>query len=112
MEQHSLKNKGWFIGAFMEHPANKNNDVEIKYWELPKGSSDHPKKVSKTFECTVIIKGKTKAVIDDEEILLQAGDYVAIPPNTPNNVVLDIIEDCTGLTIKAPSNPDAKKVIE
>lgn len=104
-------NRGWIVGKFKDSKPRKNDDVEIKYWEFKTGPTDHPMKESSIIECTFILYGKTKALIDGNEVFLKAGDYVVIEPGTPNNLVAEILEDAAGLTIKAPSDPTAKKVL-
>lgn len=89
----------------------KNEDVEIKYWEFGIGLNDHPVKESAIIECTFILSGKTRGFIGGNEITLQSGDYVVIQPGTPNNIVAGILEPTAGLTIKAPSDPSAKKAL-
>lgn len=105
-------NRGWIVGKFKEDPPRKNNEIEIKYWEFSKGSTDHPMKESSIIECTFILKGRTRAIINNEEVILSAGDYIVIGPGTPNNTVAEILEDAAGLTVKAPSDPSAKKILE
>lgn len=95
----------------METGPRRTNDLEIKYWEYPKGPTDHDCKVSTSIEATFILKGATKAEVDGEEIILNSGDYVIIQPGTPNNTVVEALDNVAGLTVKAPSDPDAKKVI-
>ena len=105
-------NRGWIVGTFIEDTPRKNDDVEISYWEFKAGSdTKHPAKVSAIIECTLILKGKTKCLIDGNETILKAGDYIVIKPNTPNNIVAEILEDIAGITIKAPSDPTAKQII-
>jgi quercetin dioxygenase-like cupin family protein len=104
-------NRGWIVGSFIEDGPRRTEDVEIKYWEYHPGPTGHGRKVSGIIEVTFILKGKTLAEIGDERLVLEAGDYVVIPPNTPNNTVLDILEDAAGLTVKAPSDISAKNVI-
>jgi len=105
-------NRGWIMGTFMAKKPRKNNELEIKYWEFEKGDEhDHPPKVSAIVECTVILSGQTKAMIGGQETILRTGDYVVIEPNTPNNLVAEVLEDTTGFTIKAPSDPSAKKIV-
>lgn len=104
-------NRGWIVGKFKDEPPRKNNDVEIMYWEFPVGPTSHPLKESSIIECTFILKGKTRATVGGDDVVLTAGDYVVIEPGTPNNLVREIIEDAAGLTIKAPSDPTAKKVL-
>jgi len=103
--------RGWFVGTFIEQGAARTGDVEIKYWEFPLGPTSHETKVSAIFECTLLLTGRTRAVIDGQEVILSAGDYIAIEPGTPNNTVVEILESASGLTIKAPSDPNAKKVV-
>lgn len=105
------ENRGWFIGSFMANEASKTDAVEIKYAEFPIGPTNHGLKTSATYECSIFIEGKSKAVIDGKEYILSAGDYVAIQPNTPNNLVADILEPVKVFTVKAPCDPNAKKMI-
>lgn len=104
-------NNGWIVGKFKDFLPRKNDEVEIKYWEFPIGKTTHPLKESAIIECTIILTGKTRAIIDEKEAILNAGDYVVIHPGIKNNLVLEILEPATGLTIKAPSDPSAKKVL-
>lgn len=106
-------NRGWIVGTFMSEESRKSTEVEIKYWEYQAGQeTNHPTKVSTTIECTLILQGKTQCEIDDTTTTLQAGDYIVIQPGTPNNVIASILEDCVGITIKAPSDPTAKKIVD
>lgn len=105
------KHRGWFIGTFIEEGAAKTTDVEIKYWEYPVGPTPHPTKVSATYECTILLAGRAKAVVDDHEFEFSAGQYIAIQPSTPSNPIIEILEPVIGLTIKAPSDPSAKQII-
>lgn len=105
-------NHGWIVGKFKDTLPRKTDEVEIKYWEFEVGPTDHPTKESAIIECTLLLSGKTKALINDEELVLQAGDYVVIKPGIRNNLVLEVLEPATGITIKAPSDPSAKKVLD
>lgn len=102
---------GWFVGTFMEHTPQKTTKVEIKYWEFKKGKTTHPTKVSSTLEVTIILTGQIKAIIDNKRMVLKEGQYAVITPGTMNNLAYEIIQKSSGLTIKAPSDPSAKKVI-
>jgi quercetin dioxygenase-like cupin family protein len=105
-------NYGWIVGTFIKDAPRKNKEVEVKYWQYKKGeiAKDY-QKTSSTIECTFILKGKTSCLIYDQSIELNAGDYIVIKPGTPNNTVAKILEDTEGLTIKAPSDPSAKKIV-
>lgn len=106
-------NRGWIVGAFMEDTPRRSKDVEIKCWEYKAGEVvNHGTKISATTECAFILKSKTKCLIGNEEIELKQGDYIVIKPGTPSNIVAEILEDVVGLTIKAPSDPRAKKLMD
>lgn len=104
-------NRGWFVGSFMENNVTKTDVMEIKYAEFPVGLTNHGLKTSATYECSIFISGKARAVVGDDEIIIEAGDYVAIQPGTPNNLILEILEPVKVITIKAPCDPNAKKLI-
>lgn len=104
---------GWIVGSFMpEDSVAKTNDVEIKYWSFPVGKIDHPTKTSSIIEITMILEGSMSGQIDGKEIILKKGDYVVIQPNTINNTAQNALEPVTGITIKAPSDTTAKKIIK
>jgi quercetin dioxygenase-like cupin family protein len=105
------QNKNWLVGTFMADGPRKTGAVEIKYWEFPVGPTTHDKKISTTFEATFILAGEVRGEINDQPIHLQKGDYVVIQPGVTNNVVVQVIQAAEGLTIKAPSDPLAKKVL-
>ena len=105
-------NRGWIVGTFLADEPRQTEEVEIKYWEFKKGeAANHPLKSSSIIECTFVLKGSVKALIDNEEVVLGAGQYAVIHPGTPNNLIVEILEDCAGLTVKAPSDPTAKQVL-
>src|ERR1700721_345812 len=86
-------NRGWVVGDFQDPPISpprNSHDVEIKYWEYLVGPTDHPMKKLSIIECTLILKGKTLAMVDGEEVILNADDYIVIEPGTPNNTVAKI----------------------
>lgn len=107
----SGQNNGWVIGSFMEPGPRKTDKVEIKYWEFPAGKAAHDKKISSTFETTFILEGEVRGEVDGRPINLKKGEYVVIQPGVSNNLVQEVIEFAKGLTIKAPSDPQAKKVL-
>jgi mannose-6-phosphate isomerase-like protein (cupin superfamily) len=105
-------NRGWILGEFMADTPRKNSAVEIKYWEFTKDEAiNHIAKVSSIIECTLILKGSVKGLIDGKEVTLKEGDYFVVEPGVPNNVPTEVIENCAGLTVKAPSDPTAKKPV-
>lgn len=108
-----LGRRGWVVGAFFDGPdVRRCADLEVKYGEFRQGADpQHPTKVSATTEFTLILSGAVRAVVGSDELILSEGDYVLIHPGTPNNTVLEILEDACILTVKAPSDPTAKRVL-
>ena len=105
--------RGWVVGKFLEEgKVAKTDDVEILYWEFPPGKIDHPTKVSTIIEITIILKGKIAGNIEEKPIIISQGEYIVIKPGTVNNIAQNALEDVVGITIKAPSDPSAKKVVD
>lgn len=103
---------GWFIGHFMDN-SRRSEDIEIKYWEFASGKADHKKKRQKrSWEITLILKGKIDGIIKGERIKLEVGDYVIIPPGVESGFPENVLEYVEGLTIKFPSIKNDKEVIE
>ncbi len=104
-------NRGWVVGKFLADPNRFTTEIEVKYWEFPLGTNNHPMKTSATTEWTYILSGRVRCLIDGEEIILNAGDYILIHPGTPNNTVSEILEAASGICVKAPSDPSAKTIL-
>ncbi len=111
-KQDSPNYHGWLLGSFVAEGPRKTDAVEVKYWEFNPGPNDHPLKTSSIIECTLVLLGHTEALINNKIHQLQAGSYVVIQPDTPNNLMHNVKEFTTGITIKAPSDVTAKKVLE
>lgn len=107
---------GWLVGSFFPQEGRDSDrhvrEMEVKYWEYsPGGAGQHGLKVSATLEWSMILTGSTVAQLGEEEVILSAGDYVLIMPNTPNNLVSRVVEKVAAVTVKAPSDPAAKKLL-
>jgi len=107
---------GWIVGVFFSddpaESARTSEQLEVKYWSFKRGDgASHPTKSSTTLEWSVILSGKVRARLGDKSVVLNSGDYVLIHPNTPNNLVDEVLEDTVAVTIKSPSNPSAKTVL-
>lgn len=102
--------RGWLLGSFVYEQVRRLAELEVKYWEFDTGLTDHPRKTSGIVEFTALMDGIVRGEIDEEEILLKAGEYVVIPKGVPNNTVIEVLEPARGLTAKAPSDPTAKKL--
>lgn len=111
-----LDRRGWVVGSFFpresDDPYRNSESLEVKYWSYPRGGgAEHGAKSSSTTEWTFIISGRSRALLDDSVIELTGGDYVLIHPGTRNNLVAEVLEEMTAITIKAPSDPAAKSAV-
>jgi quercetin dioxygenase-like cupin family protein len=111
-----LGHGGWVAGVFFADDAAESaratDALEVKYWAYERGGGQsHPDKVSTTLEWSLILSGRVTARLGDEHVELAAGDYALIHPGTPNNMVAEVLEDVTAITVKAPSDPSAKQVL-
>ncbi len=105
--------RGWVVGSFMEDElVQKNDAVEILYWEFEPGKIDHPTKTSSIIEVTIILEGSITGEIEGKPITLSKGQYIVIRPGVVNNIAQNALEKVVGITIKAPSDPSAKKVVD
>jgi len=103
---------GWLIGSFFpedgEGSERRLDEIEVKYWEfLPGQESGHARKKSATVEWTLILSGSTLALLgENEQMVLNAGDYIVIHPGTPNNLVHKVLERVIGITVIIPKRSD------
>jgi mannose-6-phosphate isomerase-like protein (cupin superfamily) len=103
--------RGWLVGSFLDDGPRRTDDVEVKFWSFPDGPTEHPTKRSVIFEVTFVLSGVTYGHIERQPVCLRAGEYVAIPPGIENNLNERVEDGCSGLTVKAPSDPTAKTVV-
>lgn len=110
-ENNNIVGHDWLVGNFMHDTIGdpRNTDtMSVKFWHFKKGEKAHKTKLQKiSTECTILIKGKLKARIESEEFEFIEGEYIVIHPNVESNLAIVALEDCEGITIKAPSlSPD------
>ena len=86
--------RGWLVGQFFpENSPFKDKNVEIYYKTFPKGDkSDKLHKHPQGREYLIVVSGKAVMRIEEEQVKLQQGDYVAIPNETPDKLV-EVLED-------------------
>lgn len=106
------RNNGWLVGRFMDGYRHTKK-VSIKFWKFNKREeAKHGLKYEReATECTFILKGSVRGIIDDQKIIFQAGDYVVIPAKIKSNMIIEVLDEpAEGLTIKAPSLPKEDSV--
>lgn len=112
----SVGRGGWLLGSFFDaegsDAARYAAELKVKYWEYQPGQEgSHSPKVSATLEWSFVISGSTTALLGGDEVTLHAGDYVVIHPGTSNNLVHRVREPIRAITVKAPSDPSAKRIV-
>jgi glyoxylate utilization-related uncharacterized protein len=99
-----------------DHLKGEENfkDFILKYWEFKKDVPKiHSSKSQKnSIEYNFIIEGKIQGMIMDNEVVLEAGDFVVIKPGFEINLQGKVLEDTKGITIKIPGieNDEIKKI--
>jgi len=96
--------RSWFVGAFMNknHPC-QTDKVEVLYRECPVGFIQKPHYHEEKLEILIVIEGKAKYFVNDNEVVLEKGDYLFVAAN--NVVSGEVLELCKMFTIHAPSLP-------
>ncbi len=100
------KFSGYFIGRFMKEkgfPILETDEVEVAWKKLPsKFNDEKPHFHKKGIEINIVIKGKYKALVNNELIEISEKEFLVIYPRT----VLMNISATKGtelIVVKAPS---------
>ena len=103
--------KGWIYGNFMPSGLSKDDRVEIKIAKLDKAftSELHYNKTSTKLD--IIWSGSAIWEVDGQELEMEAGDYVIIPPMTTVGVKKVISDELVVQTLRFPSIADDKVVL-
>lgn len=106
------KTRGWLCGHFMpEGSILKTNKLEVKYGELKPGGIEKEHFHPKGEELFIVIKGKMKVVIEEEEFLLEKGDFIFEKAKT-NEAIIEVLEPTTIIAVRTPSVPENKIYVE
>ncbi len=93
---------GWAYGHFMDG-LHKDSRLEIKLATLKKGTS-RPAHYQKTAtKIDIIWSGKGIWVVDGEDVVMEAGDYVIVPPKVATEIKNVISDELVVQTLKVPS---------
>lgn len=82
--------------------TNENSQLSIAHMVAPSGWSE-PFQTPTFDEYTYIIKGKKQFIIDDETIILEAGQSIKIEKNTRVQYSNPFVEPCEYLAICLPA---------
>lgn len=93
---------GKLIEEHFGNATDGNSDVSVAHMVAPPKWSE-PFQTPKFDEFTYIIKGKKQFIIDDETIILEAGQSIKIEKNTRVQYSNPFDEDCEYLAICLPA---------
>ncbi|QOD61159.1 cupin domain-containing protein [Polaribacter haliotis] len=93
---------GKLIEEHFGNATDKNSQVSIAHMVAPSGWSE-PFQTPKFDEYTYIIKGKKQFIIDDETVVLEAGQSIKINKNTRVQYSNPFEQNCEYLAICLPA---------
>ena len=102
-DTHPDKNRGWIVGDYIQDPAFKSNNVQIKYQEAKAGTFREAKEVQdpSTNSMAIMIYGHARAKFleDGRDIILNStGDYIRWSPDIPHE--FEFYEDSLIITVR------------
>ena len=93
---------GKLIEEHFGNATDKNSHVSIAHMVAPSGWSE-PFQIPKFEEYTYIIKGKKQFIINDEVVILEAGESIKIEKNTRVQYSNPFNEQCEYIAICLPA---------
>lgn len=110
MKKYTIQKSPFFVpttdGKLIEEhfglASNKNSQISIAHMVAPAGWSE-PFQTPEFDEYTFIIKGKKQFVIDDEIVILEAGQSIKIEKNVRVQYSNPFTEPCEYLAICLPA---------
>jgi mannose-6-phosphate isomerase-like protein (cupin superfamily) len=102
--------KGWFAGDFFpESDPRKIHTFEILYREHHSGEIVAPHIHQQKCELMIILEGKAKFKVNNQESILEKGMYIFVQPN--NIVTTEFLETSKIIAIHSPSIPTDKTLV-
>jgi quercetin dioxygenase-like cupin family protein len=104
---------GWIYGNFMpDGDLAKDSRAEIKIATLDNTFTSKPHFNKTTTKIDIIWQGKAIWQVNGEDIEMNTGDYLIIPPKTTVCIKKVISDELTVQTIRFPSIPDDKVMVQ
>ena len=115
MQKGNINNafKGWLVGQFFPDDSPfQDKNVEIYYKNFPVGDIGdklhvHPQGT----EYLIVLSGKFKMRIGEDEVILEKDDYIKIPNGLPDKII-EVLEPTTIIGLRYPSVPNNKTFLE
>lgn len=102
--------KGWFVGDFLPEGFAKTDKVEIKYFNHNSGEKFDFYKHNQKLEIGIILSGKMRLIIGEEEFILEGGQFWYAEKGQV--VFQEFLEKTEGFAIHAPCVPRDKEMIQ
>ena len=102
-DKHPDKNRGWVIGDYVEDPAFKSDNVQVKYQHQSAGTFRPAKDIpdTETNTLAILIHGSCRAkfIEQDQEIHMSSpGDYIRWTPDMPHE--FEYFQDTLIITVR------------
>lgn len=104
------KSNGWFVGSFLPEGFAKTNDVELKYFNHIAGEKFDFHKHNKKIEIGIILSGKMKLIVNNEEFIVESGQFWFAEKGEV--VMQEFLEKTEGFAIHAPCVPSDKEIVD
>ena len=103
---------GWIYGSFMSEGLGKDDRMEIKVARLESSFTSEPHYNKTSTKVDIVWEGKAKWQVNGEDIEMNTGDYIIIPPKTTACIKKILTEYLIVQTIRTPSIPDDKVMVK
>jgi len=104
---------GWLVGHFLAKDSPfRDDNVEIYLKSFPCGSVNgklHMHPYGK--EYLIVIQGKARILIGDDEILISGGEYLSMESRMKDKLI-EVIEPLVIFGVRYPSVPNNKVFLE
>ena len=102
---------GWIYGNFMPEGVAKDERAEIKVTKLDNSFTSEPHYNKISTKLDIIWNGQAVWEVEGNEVEMNAGDYLIIPPKTTVCIKKVISPELVVQTIRFPSVPDDKVMV-
>jgi quercetin dioxygenase-like cupin family protein len=103
---------GWIYGNFMPEGLAKDDRLEIKITKLDKSFTSEPHFNKISTKIDIIWNGEAIWNIDGQDMEMNSGDYLIIPPKTIVFVKKVLSDELVVQTLRFPSVVDDKVMVE
>lgn len=105
--------RGWLVGHFFPSDSPfRDDNLEIYYKSFPIGDiGDRLHVHPHGKEYLIVLSGRARIMVGDEEVFIEKGDYLAMPSGVLDKLV-EVLEPLTIVGARYPSVPNNKVLLE